>query len=89
MHNIDAMLIAETINLPTINRHASFVPADWNFGKPARDDYPARVAGYARHHGVTALCRLDLMTMRWDAGAALLPAAVARRDQGGAAAGYR
>lgn len=59
----------------------------WNFGKPARDDYPARVAGYARRHGVTALCRLDLGTMRRDArdAAAGQHADVARLENAGRA----
>jgi hypothetical protein len=66
VHNIDAMLVAEYVNLPTINGHSSFVPADWNFGKPARDDYQARVEKYASDHGIAALCRLDLTNMHWD-----------------------
>ena len=66
VHNIDAMMIAEYINLPTINGHSSFVPVDWNFGRPARPDYQARVEGYAKRHGITALCRLDLTNMHWD-----------------------
>jgi hypothetical protein len=65
VHNVDAMMIAATINLPTINGHASFVPADWNFGKPADADYRLRVERYASRHGIAPLCRLDLVTLRW------------------------
>lgn len=64
VHNVDAMTVAATVNLPTINGHASFLPADWDCGKPADADYPSRVARYAGRHGIAALCRLDLVTLR-------------------------
>lgn len=64
-HNIDAMLIAELINLPTINGFASFTPDDWNFDRPGAGDYPARIAQYAQAHGLAGLCRLDLHDLQW------------------------
>lgn len=64
-HNVDAMVVAELVNLPTINGHASFTPKDWNFAAPMRDDYPARVARYAQDHGIQGLCRLDLINKQW------------------------
>jgi hypothetical protein len=65
LHNIDAMLIAEYVNLPTINGHSSFLPDDWNFSFPARGDYFSRIDAYAKRHHVSNLCRLDLNTLRW------------------------
>jgi len=65
-HNVDAMLIAELLNLPTINGFASFNPPDWDFGYPSKSDYEARIANYAKRHNVIGLCRLNLTTMRWD-----------------------
>jgi hypothetical protein len=65
-HNVDAMLIAEYVNLPTINGFASFSPRDWNFGYPTKPDYSLRVEKYAKLHSLTGLCRLDLTTMHWD-----------------------
>ena len=64
-HNVDAMLIAETIRLPTINGFATFVPPQWNLNNPAQHDYPARVRAYAKAHNITGLCGLDLRTLRW------------------------
>lgn len=67
-HNVEAMLIAELIHLPTVNGHSTFDPPDWNFADPLRPDYEDRVRAYARAHGlVPGLCRLDLRTKRWDA----------------------
>ncbi|MEV4782245.1 hypothetical protein [Burkholderia sp. LMU1-1-1.1] len=63
--NVDAMLIAEYINLPTINGFSTFNPPDWRFDFPARQDYQARVDAYAAHHDLKNLCGLDLEAMRW------------------------
>lgn len=64
-HNVDAMVIAEVLNLPTINGHASFTPRDWNFDAPTRADYQARVTRYAQAHDISGLCRLDLNSKQW------------------------
>jgi hypothetical protein len=65
-HNVDAMMIAELVNLPTINGFASFNPPDWDFAGPDLPDYPARVERYAARYDLTGLCRLDLGTLSWD-----------------------
>ena len=59
-HNADAMLLAELWNVPTINGLATFNPPDWAFADPLAPDYEARVATYARKHGLKHLCRLDM-----------------------------
>lgn len=64
-HNVDAMLVAEYVNLPTINGFASFNPPDWDFDYPDKSDYILRIKRYAKLHGITGLCHLDLITMRW------------------------
>jgi hypothetical protein len=64
-HNVTAMMIAQQINLPTVNGMASFNPRDWVFGYPERLDYEARVASYSLSHGIQRLCRLDLNTKEW------------------------
>lgn len=66
-HNVDAMLIAEYVNLPTINGFASFNPPDWNFANPTGADYLLRVGAYAKSHGMDGLCQLNLVTKQWDA----------------------
>jgi len=65
-HNVDAMLIAETTNLPTINGFSTFDPPDWNFDDPTRSDYSARVAEYARKHGIDGLRGLNLADLTWN-----------------------
>lgn len=59
-HNVDAMLLAERWRVPTVNGWATFTPPDWNFDRPLSPDYDQRVAFYARVHGLTGLCRLDM-----------------------------
>ncbi|GGY07970.1 hypothetical protein GJV26_18625 [Massilia dura] len=65
-HNVDAMLIAEYVHLPTINGVASFHPADWNFGSPGSPDYLQRVKVFADAHKLEGLCQLDLKTRQWN-----------------------
>lgn len=65
-HNVDAMLIAELVHLPTINGFASFNPSDWNFASPTSPDYLQRVAAYAKAHKIEGLCQLDLKTKQWN-----------------------
>jgi hypothetical protein len=67
-HNVDAMLIAEFINLPTINGYSSFNPPDWDLANPQLPDYPSRTASYARRHEIAGLCHLELATMTWKIG---------------------
>jgi len=62
-HNVDAMLIAELLRLPTPNGIATFVPPGWDLVDPGSDRYRAQVARFA----VPDLCALDLRTLRWDA----------------------
>jgi len=64
-NNVDAMMIAERVNLPTINGFASFNPSDWDFAYPNNPDYLARIEHYAALHQLTGLCRLDLATLHW------------------------
>jgi hypothetical protein len=65
-HNVDAMLIAEFVHLPTINGVASYAPPDWNFGSPTSADYPQRVKAFADSHQIKGLCQLDLKTRQWN-----------------------
>ncbi len=64
-HNVDAMIIAETLHLPTINGASTFQPPGWQLSDPDRPDYLDRVRRYAVANRVTRLCGLDLKTMRW------------------------
>lgn len=64
-HNVSAMMIAQELDLPTVNGVASFQPRDWDFAKPQQADYDARVASYASKHGISGLCKLDLNDKHW------------------------
>jgi len=64
-HNVTAMLIAQELDIPTVNGVASFQPRDWDFAKPQQPDYDARVASYASKHGLTGLCKLNLNDKSW------------------------
>jgi hypothetical protein len=64
-HNVEAMIVAETSNTPTINGFASFAPADWDLPMPFASDYRERVATYAKSHDLRGLCELNLQTLEW------------------------
>ncbi|MFC5461338.1 DUF7024 domain-containing protein [Massilia niabensis] len=64
-HNVTAMMLAQSLGMPTVNGVASFSPKDWAFGVPNREDYDDRVLNYARKHGVRNLCKLDLNDKTW------------------------
>lgn len=64
-HNVEAMLIAERLHIPTINGYATFLPPGWNFEGPTRPDYIQRVLAYAHSHNLRGLCQLNLQTLHW------------------------
>jgi hypothetical protein len=64
-HNVDAMIIAETIHVPTINGASTFQPPRWDLIGPDKPDYLGRVMRLAVANRVTQLCALDLVSMRW------------------------
>jgi hypothetical protein len=64
-HNVDAMLIAEMVHLPTINGFATFVPPGWDLVAPDTPAYLDNVRRFAAAHHISALCSLDLKTMQW------------------------
>lgn len=64
-HNVSAMFLAQIAGIPTINGIGSFNPPDWNFAYPNKSDYDERVVLYAKKHGITGLCKLDLNSKQW------------------------
>ncbi len=62
-HNVQAMLIADKIGLPTVNGIATFMPPDW----PGLydDGYPNRVQQYIQSHQLKDICALDMQNVRW------------------------
>ena len=65
-HNVDAMITAELIHVPTINGFASKSPSGWNLLSADAPDYRDRVRAYAGRYGLLpVLCGLDMQTGRW------------------------
>ena len=64
-HNVTTMMIAQEINIPTVNGIASFNQPDWNFGFPNNFDYEDRVMNYVKKHNISGLCQLDLNSKKW------------------------
>jgi len=65
-HNIDAMLIAETKRLPTVNGSSTFLPPGWHLESPDSPSYLSMVQAFASQNGVRGLCALDLQAVHWD-----------------------
>jgi hypothetical protein len=63
--NIAAMLIADHINLPTINGLASFSPPDWDFSEEPQDTYIARVQQYVQAHHIDKVCQYSIKNHTW------------------------
>lgn len=65
---LDAMLIAQRVGLPTLNGYTGYHPQGW-FGAPGGSPpYVTRVAQWATRHSITeGFCQLDLATMSWSA----------------------
>ncbi|MGR8981491.1 MAG: GtrA family protein [Gammaproteobacteria bacterium] len=62
--NINSMLIADHINLPTINGHASFLPPGWDFSAP-RENYLVRVHQYTKTHNIENICEYNMKNNSW------------------------
>jgi hypothetical protein len=62
---IDAMLIAERLTLPTVNGYSGFNPPGWHLENPQAPDYPERVDRWSAAHGLSHVCALILSEKRW------------------------
>lgn len=61
--NVEAMVIAEAFDIPTLNGVASFLPADWAFtDTPA---YLPNVGLYIENHRLQNVCSYDLTANKW------------------------
>ena len=61
--NVQAMLVADKLNMPTLNGFATFNPPDWVFAED--DGYLRRVADLVHRHQLTGVCRYDLTEKKW------------------------
>jgi hypothetical protein len=59
---IDAMLVAQRINLPTINGYSGFFPPTWHLYYPTDANYEQKAHAWAAQRGIGAgLCRLEMV----------------------------
>jgi hypothetical protein len=62
---IDAMLIAERLTLPTVNGYSGFTPPGWHLENPQAPQYPDLVNRWSGAHGLSQVCTLNLSTRQW------------------------
>lgn len=62
---IDAMLIAERLGVPTVNGYSGFNPPGWNMANTASADYYDQVGRWAALHHLRHLCAVLLAERRW------------------------
>ena len=68
-HNVDAMVLAERLALPTVNGFSTFNPPSWDFAGAERPDYIERVHRYLKRTGVKGrVCGVDLARGTWTLG---------------------
>ncbi len=66
--NTDGMMLAEWLHLPTLNGHASFLPAHFGLGFAAGPFFHRRVSRYVADRGLgPSVCGLDLQHRSWEA----------------------
>lgn len=61
--NVQAMLLADKVNIPTLNGLATFNPPDWIFVQDG--GYLQRVREYVARHKLKGVCRYDFSGRRW------------------------
>jgi hypothetical protein len=64
-HNVEAMLVAAVLHLPTVNGISTFNPPGWPASLPGQPAYAAEIRAWAAAHGLEGLCGLDLQRMAW------------------------
>ena len=65
---VDAMLIAETALLPTLNGISTLSPHGWQMYDVMAQDYEANVSAWVRSRGLEKHqgCALDLTDQSWE-----------------------
>ncbi len=66
VYQIDAMLISQKIDLPTLNGYSGENPRKWRLALPEKSNYLAFVKQWAElNHIRTGVCELDIGRMKW------------------------
>jgi hypothetical protein len=65
---IDAIMVAQTQHLPTINGYSGLLPPSWDFFDTNAADYEQRAVRWAVNRGIAdGLCRVDVESGSWTA----------------------
>jgi len=65
---IDAMMVAITQGLPTLNGYSGFMPPTWDLHDAKSPDYVSAATKWASERNILAsLCRLDIRSGNWAA----------------------
>jgi hypothetical protein len=71
-HNVSAMMIAQMVNIPTINGMASFIPKDYDLVgpngtafSPNSQEYEDKVQKYIEKNRIENICKLNLIDKKW------------------------
>jgi hypothetical protein len=71
-HNVSAMMIAQMVNIPTINGMASFIPKDYDLVgpngtafSPNSQEYEDKVQKYIEKYKIKNICKLNLNDKKW------------------------
>jgi hypothetical protein len=63
---VDAMVVAQAQNLPTLNGYSGIKPPGWDLGQTDSEDYEQRVLRWALHRRIAeGLCRLAIDSGNW------------------------
>ena len=62
---MDAMMIAMALRLPTINGYSGFMPPGWELYDTNAPDYESLAMKWARARGLEGLCRVDVIDGTW------------------------
>jgi hypothetical protein len=60
LYNIDAMFIASTTSIPTLNGYSAFEPRYWGLARPQESTYLAAVDDWVALHNLHGVCALDI-----------------------------
>jgi hypothetical protein len=71
-HNVSAMMVAQMVNIPTINGMASFIPKDYDLVgpngtafSPNSQEYEDKVQKYIEKSKIENICKLNLNDKKW------------------------
>ena len=77
IEQIDAMLLAQRVGLPTLNGYSGLSPPGWRMGKIEEGSYLGSTWSWAERHAIEAgLCEYDYTARHWQASGGAEPYAV-------------